>query len=141
MCETRNCGCVAAIIGIILGIIVGVLFFLGTITAEAIVTPIIIALAIAAAVLLLMIILLGIVEFREGYTTPVCLCRNAAGLVITSVLTIIAAIASFAVTLAAGSVAIALLIAIGAGAFFAMLILLVCWLICITQRNCKTIRD
>ena len=140
MCRTRNCGCIAAIIGIVLGIIVGVLFFLGTITAEAIVTPIIIALIIAAVVLLLMIIILSIAELG-GIELPECTCENATGLVITSVLTIVAAIATFAITLAVGSVAIAILIAIGAGAFFALLTLLVCWLICITQTNCQSIRD
>ncbi len=136
MCKSISCGCIAAFLGAIFGIIIGVLFFLGTITATAIVTPIIIALSIAAFVLALLIILLSIAEFRGRERAPVCLCRNAIGLVITSVLTILAAIATFAITLAAGSVGIAILIGIGAGAFFATLVQLVCWLICIVEENC-----
>ena len=113
---------------------------LGTITAALIATPILIAIIVAAVVLLLVIILLSIAELT-GLQLPVCTCENVTGLVITSVLTIVATVASYAVTLAAGSVAIALLIAIGAGAFFALLTILVCWLICITQTNCDCIRD
>lgn len=141
MCRSVGCGCIAAFLGAIFGIIIGVLFFLGTITATAIVTPIIIALSIALFVLLLMIILLSITEFRGRERAPVCLCNNAIGLVITSVLTILAAIATFAIELVAGSVGIAILIGIGAAAFLAMLILLVCWLICIVQKNCDCDRD
>lgn len=133
MCRSVGCRFIAAFFGAIFGIIIGVLFFLGIITVTI---PVIIALSIALFVLLLVIILLSIAEFRYQRGVPMCLANHAIGLVITSIITILAAIATFAIELVAGSIGIAILIGIGATAFLALLILLICWLICIVQNNC-----
>ena len=133
MCKTVNCGWIAGIIGAIFGIIIGILFYMGTIAAAAIVTPIIIAMSVAGAVLLLVLISL-IVDELSGGRAPICLFQNAPGLVVTSILTILTGIASFAITLISGSVSIALLIGIGAAVFLAMLILLICYSLCVTVR-------
>ncbi len=109
----RFCKCIGtAIISALLGVAVGILFFFSLITA---LTPAVIIALIFSVVSLL---LLTITETSAVRKARECVCKFGKCILIGAIITIILGTVASVLTLIAGSVGFAVLIGLGASAFF-----------------------
>lgn len=115
---------------ILVGIIIGAIFFLGLIPGITTVIAIVLGLAVLNFILFF-------INFVFGENNEKCRCRFGNSIVVGIIGTIALSIIALGITLTTGSVLVAILI--GVLAFFVtfMLINILLYLLCVTNRECN----
>lgn len=139
MCKSRYFDCFAIVISVLLSIVVGVLTYAGLIPGISS-TPIV---ALAVSGLSLLILTLGATSLlRQDKCIDKCICKKGAGLLISSIFTIIFSIAALLATFTnviASAILILLIFIFFIYQWFALFMLLYCIITagCPKKKNCS----
>lgn len=132
--HSEGCCLIGVVISIIVGIIIGILFAFGFI--PNIVTAVWIAFGFAVLTLIFLVVAVFLAVYTESKILIKCLKRNISCLLVGIIGTLIFALAALSIVLNPAFVTVVILI--GLGAFFTslMLILLICFILCIVDKLC-----